>query len=219
MTDQQTAQIASLYNTYDNIIKPLVSDIEARMEEFPTPVLNELRAFTDHIARCYRENVADDQIKIELNKAQGHIERIVLDCYKFLNVTSHIELIDKFHQKTKDINLLFINEGQFYIEYKAKHQKIVETLKEAKFLETRDKQKSVKLYEIVYNEYRELDKFMTKNEMSILNALRMHKKDKRKSLLYFLLGAIVSALISSKICTPIWDFFGSLIQKGISWFQ
>ena len=38
-------QIKLLYNTYNEVIKPLIVEIEVRYEEFPIPVFNEIRAF------------------------------------------------------------------------------------------------------------------------------------------------------------------------------
>lgn len=47
-------KLKNLYQTYNTVIKPLIADIEARYEEFPISIFNEIRAFNDHVARCYR---------------------------------------------------------------------------------------------------------------------------------------------------------------------
>lgn len=46
-------QIIALYDDYNTIIKPLIAEVEARTEQFPLPLFNEIRALHDHIARCY----------------------------------------------------------------------------------------------------------------------------------------------------------------------
>ena len=70
-------QLTPLYNKYNNIIKPLVAEIEVRFEEFPTSIFNEIRAFNDHISRCFLKPEDDEWITVQLNKANGHIERII----------------------------------------------------------------------------------------------------------------------------------------------
>lgn len=46
-------RLIPLYDSYNNIIKPLIAEIEIRYELFPIVIFNEIRAFNDHIARCY----------------------------------------------------------------------------------------------------------------------------------------------------------------------
>ena len=72
-----------LYEAYNNVIKPLIAEIEVRYEQFPIVIFNEIRAFNDHIARCYIR--PDDNVwtNSQIRKAQSHIERMILDCYKF----------------------------------------------------------------------------------------------------------------------------------------
>jgi len=117
MDAQYSSQITLLYRTYNDVIKPLIAEIEIRYEKFPTPVFNEIRAFNDHVARCHRENISNLDIENELRKAKGHIERIILDCYKFLNVALHKIVIKRFDKRTKGVDLGAINNGAFFIFY------------------------------------------------------------------------------------------------------
>ena len=95
----------------------LIAEIEVRYEKFPSPIFNEIRAFNDHIARCHREDISDLEIEDELKKAKGHIERIILDCYKFLNVELHRKVIKQFDKRTRGIDLGVINNGEFFLFY------------------------------------------------------------------------------------------------------
>lgn len=80
------SKLSPLYQTYNEVIKPLIAEIEVRFESFPTSIYNEIRAFNDHVARCYRNINDEELIETQIKKSKGHIERIVLDCYKYLNV-------------------------------------------------------------------------------------------------------------------------------------
>ena len=58
---------------------------------------NEIHALNDHIARCYSENITSQQRMEQLSKAEGHVRRLILDCFKQLNMDlfSKIESIEK----------------------------------------------------------------------------------------------------------------------------
>lgn len=77
--------IADLYGIYNNTVKPLVANIEAYYQQFPLPILNEIRAFTDHIGRCFYLH-DPDKIDENIKKARSHVKRIVFDCFKYSNV-------------------------------------------------------------------------------------------------------------------------------------
>ena len=190
-------QTTLLYQTYNEVIKPLIAEIEVRYEKFPTPIFNEIRAFNDHIARCHREGISNLEIEDELRKAKGHIERIVLDCYKFLNVALHEIVIKRFDRRTKGIDLGAINNGTFFAVYSEAKKFINTHLKEAKLLEVQDKEKSLKEYELVYNKFSELEIFLSDNERHICWARARYYSNKLFKLIGWLLAAIISGIISS----------------------
>lgn len=53
MTEEASRLIVDCYVHYCEVIKPLIARIEALSEKIPLPLFNEIRAFNDHIARCY----------------------------------------------------------------------------------------------------------------------------------------------------------------------
>ena len=208
-------QLKPFYDAYNGIIKPLIAEIEVRYEQFPTQIYNEIRAFNDHVARCYGNFSDDECVKEQLKKAKGHIDRAILDCYKFLNVHFHDDLIIKFDKKTKRIDLTAISDGTFYTEYKNCRQYVIENLKKAKLLESKeDKSKSMELYELVHNKYFELEKLIDINNTNI-NWARAKFFFKNR-LLTFLIWAgtiIVSTLVGAIIQSnfnAITDFFKHL---------
>ncbi len=69
MTNSHNQILSQHYKLYNTVIKPLIATYEAREQKFPTPIFNEIRAFTDHIARCYIDNAEDDFITKQLSRA------------------------------------------------------------------------------------------------------------------------------------------------------
>lgn len=190
-------EIVVLYKSYNEVIKPLIAEIEARRESFPQAIYNEIRAFNDHIARCYYNEFADREfVKQELFKAKGHINRIILDCYKFLNVFLYENVVKKFDKDTKVIDLSQVGDGHFYIEYKSGRQFIIEKLKEAKLMETKDKEKSLELYQLVHNKYSDLENLITRNDTNIIRARSRYYSTKTFGWLKWIIGVVIGAALS-----------------------
>jgi len=202
MDERFYPQLTILYSSYVNI-KPLIAEIEVRYEKFPTPILNEIRAFNDHIARCYRNGISSENIEEELRKAEGHIERVALDSYKFLNVKLHKKVIRAFDRRTKGVNLYAINNGEFFGIYSEAKRFIETNLKEAKLLEAQDKEGALRLFEEVHNRYSFLEQLIIEHEGRICWARARFYGSKTGKFLAWLMAAIVSGVISSSIIP--WD--------------
>jgi hypothetical protein len=206
---------APLYETYNNVIKPLIAEIEARFERFPTSLFNEIRAFNDHASRCYLNPDDKNLIEIQASKAKGHIERIVLDCYKYLNVHLYDSVIKKFDRKYKGVDLSTINNGDFQIYQKALTKDITLKLKEAKLLETlEDKSKSINMYQYVHNKYTELEDLFDENCRNLFWARSRYYSNRIIKFFGWFIAAIVSGIISSSFIP-----WGAIIQSITSFFS
>ena len=76
-------EIVEICNSYKNIVHPFVAQLEIMDGKFPVEILNEVRAIFQHFIRCYS---LDDETQIQKNieKAQSHLKRAILDCFKYL---------------------------------------------------------------------------------------------------------------------------------------
>ena len=142
-------------------------------------------------------------IEDELRKAKGHIERIILDCYKFLNFSIHKNVIKKFDKRTEGVDLGAISNGTFFTTYSEGKRFIKIHLKEAKLLETQDKEKSLEKYELAYNKISELELFLIDNERYICWARAKYYSSKVLKFIAWVLAFVFSGIVSS-IYIP-WD--------------
>ena len=149
-------RIIALYQDYNLVIKPLIAEVEARTEQFPLPLFNEIRALHDHIARCYSDTITEVQIESEIHKAERHVTRIMLDCYKCLNLSLHDEVL-LFEKQTKHIDLTVLQDGTFYPRYKTLRMKAIQTVRKAKSLESQDTNAALDAYQQSFNAYSELE--------------------------------------------------------------
>jgi hypothetical protein len=189
------SKLSNIYSDYTKTIKPLIADIEARYQNFPDSLFNEIRALNDHIARCYNPEFTDEQIEIEIKKAESHVLRITFDCYKYLDVWFHdfVKKIDK--EYTSKIDITLIDNGLFAPKFREIQSDCIKIIREAKKAESVDKQRSFNLYQQAYNSYSELEDLINSN-ISKLNWAKCRRKA-RWILTVFIW--IVSVIISSII--------------------
>lgn len=204
------SKIESLYRQYNGVIKPLIADIEARYENFPPELFNEIRALHDHISRCYMPSITDDQIESEINKANGHILRIVLDCYKFLNVFISDDL-KKFEKKTQNVDLSAIRDGEFFPQYKKLLAVAVKTVREAKKAEGLNKDEALTKFQDAYNTYSDLELLINDNYAYICRAKCRYSVKRIAKIIGWLIAAILSGMISLLIsCNQLMAFVSSI---------
>ena len=139
-------QIIALYDDYNTIIKPLIAEVEARTEQFPLPLFNEIRALHDHIARCYFKDITPEQRNIEIHKAERHVLRIILDCYKCLNLSIHDSVL-LFEKQTRHVDLTVLQNGTFYPKYKSLRSDAVRAVRKAKILESINTSEALDFYQ------------------------------------------------------------------------
>lgn len=212
MNKKQSEELANLYNTYNETIKPLIALIEARFEKFPLPIFNEIRAFNDHVAQCYRKGIGTDYIQGELNRAERHIKRIVFDCFKYLNVSLN-DFVVKFEKQTKKIDLTTINNGDFFVKYKKLRASAIQAVRDAKKVESKDNQTAFEKYEEAFNIYCDLEELINSNFTNIIWARAKFNLGMIGKIILWLLAAILSGVISSIVginYTNLLKFLGSI---------
>lgn len=179
----------------NTVIKPLIAEVEARTEQFPLPLFNEIRALHDHISRCYSDNVSSEQIDSEIHKAERHVVRIMLDCYKCLNLSLHDEVL-LFEKQTKHIDLTVLQDGTFYPRYKTLRMKAIQTVRKAKSLESQDTNAALDAYQQSYNVYSELETMIDSVTPDLHWARIRFSVRRLLQVVLWILSAIASGVIS-----------------------
>lgn len=188
-------QIIALYDNYNTIIKPLIAEVEARTEQFPLPLFNEIRALHDHIARCYFKDITPEQRNVEIHKAERHVLRIILDCYKCLNLSIHDSVL-LFEKQTRHVDLTVLQNGTFYPKYKSLRSDAVRAVRKAKILESINTSEALDIYQQAYNKYSELELLIDTTAPDVHWA-RVHFTVRRAlQVLLWILSAVASGIIS-----------------------
>lgn len=197
------SRLRPLYDTYNNVIKPLIAEIEARGEVLPLPLFNEIRAFNSHVASCFNDNVTDADVSKELSKAERHILRIELDCFKCLDFLLS-QRIEKFERQTRNVDLTVIDNGTFYSQYVQKQKRAINLIREAKKLESElnNERQAIERYEQSYNQYTDLELLIEDKVAEVKWARIKFWRNNILKVILWLLSAILSGIVSSYF-----DFF------------
>lgn len=162
-------RIIALYKEYNMVIKPLIAELEARTEQFPLPLFNEIRALHDHIARCYSERISSNQVDSEIHKAE---------------------------RQTKNVDLTVLQNGTFYPKYKTLRTKATKMVRKAKSLESLDTQSALDTYQNSYNLYCDLENVIEEVVPDLHWARIRFSVRKSMQVLLWILSAIASGVIS-----------------------
>lgn len=209
LTPEIYEEVAKLNAEYENMVKPLLANIEALSETMPISIYNESRAFTDHIARCYIHYNDKEYILEQLNRASRHLNRMIMDCYKELYIIYYIR-IEEFKKFVKNVDLSYVDGGRFYPKYKellyVAEEKKIEAKKCVSY------EDDYRKFEESVETYTELDDYIREylTEVQVVKAKRTGKK-----VLAFLgwLAATVLGAILGNNNQAILTFFGNLISK------
>lgn len=193
-------RIAEILGIYRETIKPLLADIRARRADnkLPDNFLNEIRALNDHIARCYRENIKEKDIDSELTKAEGHLRRLIYDCFKQLNIYISDILERKERIFYSDLWLTY-DGGNFWNAYSKNRKYAQQNVIEAKKMESMNPEKAMYFYEEAFKNYREAENLLIENKAMLYKSCINRFFHRAGHLVYWLLITVSLSVISALI--------------------
>lgn len=171
LEQEDQERIVGLYTTYNEVVKPLLGEIEVRSNKIDQSLLNEIRAFNDHIARCYYDQPVDlinnskerqreiKRQRKEIDKAEGHIRRLILDSFKQMN-TFLSDKVKRFEKKMHHINPRKMGVGEEWATYRDLKLAAMKAVRAAKIEESKDTENAMKKFEESYQIYRKLEKLL-----------------------------------------------------------
>jgi hypothetical protein len=139
--------------------------IETYDKQFPTGILNEARSLWAHLSKYYIAS-SDADKEHNLLKAEEHLKRTILDCYKYLCISLDDRRAE-FEKKYKNLDLSLVDQGEFLRNFIQKKEDAKNLILKARNLDLTLKHKENVTNEDVYGKYKmayeahaELDKFI-----------------------------------------------------------
>ena len=167
MQKEKDTRLTGIYDAYLSVISPFIIQLETLDGEFPVEILNEIRSIFTHLARC---SVTDKDIVYEENiaKAERHVKRAILDCFKYLCV-AYDEYFRRFSKINRNVDLSFVDNGKFLHELNRLHIEAVnnKTFAQKKELITEKIEDVFDDYEKAYNSYASIYNLIQSSAKSI----------------------------------------------------
>lgn len=161
----------------------------------PLPILNEIRAVHDHIARCHFDDVDADFKAKQIECARGHNLRIILDCLKILNSIYKNEMTVLENR----VNIERINSGKFYIKYVELANEAENFTYKAKIAEAKSKIEAIDFFQKSTAAYNEIHRLILENKAEIAWArIRFYEKP-FWSIILMLVGTVLGFLVNKFI--------------------
>ena len=204
MTEKQEQFVQTLYNKYNFVLKPFFAECEARTGRYEIQIVNELRSFFDHIARCYRPKSTEDYIDKQLTKAESHVHRALLDIMKIL-ITVYHEYMKDFLKQTKNTDLREVCDGAFFPKYRNLYNNAYGLNEKAKQVESVDFEKAFQLFQNSKNAFIDLEKYITDNTYEINRAKRKARFRKTINFLKWFIPIIIGVLLAQIITCAFFD--------------
>ena len=158
-------RIKDIHKNYIEVISPHILQYELLNNKFPIEILNEIRAIFTHLSKYY----LSEDISIKENnllKAESHIKRAILDCYKYICMT-YDDKYAEFERNYKRIDLSLVDNGEFLPKLLEKRKNAIELMLEARksdLLITSDDEigidEAYKKYETAFIEYSSIYKLI-----------------------------------------------------------
>lgn len=184
-------RINKIYNSYLNTICPFIAAYERLENKFPVSILNEVRALTTHLARVSlsdKESVIEDNIA----KAERHIKRCILDCYKYLCM-AYEHAYKSFENFYKNVDLSTVDNGDFLQKLAALRNKSLSALEKAQILELKDDADDEKIfneYESAYNCYADTYNYINDSRINLTKAKHRASRKTVFSIISFIVGVL-----------------------------
>jgi len=121
-----------VFQFYNDKVKILYSEIEARNNSLPVELLFEVHAAFDHLKRIYVDGESEDHCA---KKAFSHLKRGLLDAFK-LKLKYHNKDYEKLMKLKTDLRL--IDNGNFLPSLLKKRKAIIAIAKEARLSEGKE---------------------------------------------------------------------------------
>jgi hypothetical protein len=119
-----------IYKKYIEVICPYIIQYELLDNTFPVEILNEIRAIFTHLSKYY---LSDDILIKDKNisKAEGHIKRSILDCYKYICM-AYDDKYAEFNTNYKYVDLSLVDNGEFLPKLLETHEDAIKLMLDAR---------------------------------------------------------------------------------------
>lgn len=179
--------ITILYNRYNEVLRPLVSEIEGRNEFFEEPLLFNVASMFDNLALFGLDNIEEENSLRYFEKAEYYLDLSISQSYQYL-IKNLDEKMNIFEKKCNNLDLGLIDGGKFIKKYNSLKEEAKMSVRNGR---CKDDSLALKDYCCAYKAYSDIEKLID----GILPTQIMFNT-RKKSFILTILGWGISILIS-----------------------
>ena len=188
--------IKEVFEFYEQYVKPIYSEIEAKRNNIPVELLFETYAAFDHLKRFYIDNQEENIASL---KAVSHLKRGILDAFKLKLKYFNQDLED--FQTYRD-SLELIDNGDFLSRFIKEKNLIFLLAKEARVTESKTSKEEA--FEIWFEVSLKIDTF-EKDYLNQLEKIEWAKKKQFKWLNKDTIKGFIIGVASGLITSVLWS--------------
>lgn len=184
------AEYCTLYDKYNIVLKPLISEQEGRLETFAAPLLESLSRMLDAVSLA---DACDDDGHITkyVKVADEALDLSISYSYQYL-IYALQKNIETFEERAPQNVRNRINGGKFAGPYESQKNRIVQLLKTCD--QQNDDIKSLPLYKEAYHQLIELERLVNDHHTELVIA-EEGKKSWMRTLILKGLGIVISVFV------------------------
>jgi hypothetical protein len=193
-----------VYQFYNDKVKILYSEIEARNNTLPVELSFEIHSAFDHLRRIHVDGQPEECCA---EKAFSHLKRGLLDTFK-LKLKYHNDDYAKLMKSKTDLR--YIDNGNFLPSLLGKRKVIIDLAKEARVSESRND------INVAFEKWYEASGLIDQFEKDFFNPSKIQWA-KRINFLFnswVFIGGVVSGIISSAIVQYLFPSLFKFLAKG-----
>ena len=176
--------IKDIYKKYNAKLRPLISEVEGRIEYFEEPLLENIVSEFDSIALSYLCEKPSEKL-CHLEQADKYLDISVSQSYQY--IIKHLDEKRKVFEKRRKISdYIMIENGRFYNDYIRLKEVAIDNVRKGR---KKDDFIALPDYKASYEAYTQIENLISSN--MLLNII-----PKKHTFFYMLCSWIVSILIS-----------------------
>lgn len=184
-----TETFKSIYSKYNNVLKPLVAEQEARQEVFALPLLDNLAEMFDNIAMADGAK-SEDEINRFLERSSFMVDTCISQSYQFL-IASYLDDIRRFEKQAPETVRYRLDKGEFCGKYEPLRSECRDLISKATDM---DEVAALPVYEKVYCNLKKMSDLIFTQTGSLIIA-SYEKESWMKNIFGKVLAIVISLIV------------------------
>ena len=176
----------SIYSKYNNILKPLIAEQEARQEVFALPFLDSLAEMFDNVAMADGAE-SEEEMNRYLYQSSLMVDTCISQCYQYL-IASYLDDIKKFEKQAPPKIRCRLNHGGFCGKYEPLRTEVSTLISKSASI---DDVEALPIYEKAYDNLHKMSKLVLQQTGSLIIA-----NYEKESWLKTIIGKVIAIAIS-----------------------